>query len=101
MPDCGKSHLIFSKFFGVGPPDPSPALTPSALGSGLRPLTAPLSKIPGSAPDIDLWSLCKGRIVALILCAAVYAVGRTVSPNPKLTRTYHRYISGNYNARQY
>jgi len=42
----------FSKFSGGGPPDPPPALAPSALGSGLRPLTGPpLSKSPGSAPD--------------------------------------------------
>jgi len=34
----------FLKFSGGGPPNPPPALTLSALGSGLRPLTAPLSK---------------------------------------------------------
>jgi len=48
MPDCRKSHLIFQNFLGR----PPPAFAPSALGSGLRPLTAPpLSKIPGSAPE--------------------------------------------------
>jgi len=31
----------FSKFSGGGPPDPPPALRPSALVSGLRPLTGP------------------------------------------------------------
>jgi len=31
----------FSKFSGGGPPDPPPALAPSALVSGLRPLTGP------------------------------------------------------------
>jgi len=47
MPDCRKSHLIFQKFLRSPPPE----LAPSALGSGLRPLTGPpLSKIPGSAP---------------------------------------------------
>jgi len=41
----------FLKFSGGGPPYPPPALAPSALGSGFRPLTGPLiSKIPGSAP---------------------------------------------------
>jgi len=44
----------FSKCFGGEPPDPSPALALSTLGSGLRPLTGPsLSKIPGSAPGIS------------------------------------------------
>jgi len=37
-PDCRKSHLIFQNFWGR-PPDP--ALAPSALSSGLRPLIAP------------------------------------------------------------
>jgi len=31
----------FSKFSGGGPPDSPPALAPSALGLGLRPLTGP------------------------------------------------------------
>jgi len=42
---------IFLKIFRRGLPDPSLALGPSALGSGLSPLTgAPLSKIPASVP---------------------------------------------------
>jgi len=45
----------FSKFSGGGPPDPPPALAPSALHSGIRPLTAPLSKIPRSAPGDDVF----------------------------------------------
>jgi len=41
----------FFKIFWGKPPDPSPALAPSALGSGLSPLTEPpLFKISGSAP---------------------------------------------------
>jgi len=42
MPDCRKSHLIFFKFSGGGPQTLPPALSPSAIGSGLRPLTGPL-----------------------------------------------------------
>jgi len=51
IPDCKKSHLILQNFLEEAPDTP-PALAPSALGSGLRPLTgSPFSKIPGSAPD--------------------------------------------------
>jgi len=46
-PDCRKSHLIFQNYLGR-PRDFPPALAPSTFGSGLRPLTAPPSKIPGS-----------------------------------------------------
>jgi len=63
MPDCRKSHLIFQNFVGR-PPDPPPA-----LGSGLRPLTAPLSKIPGSAPGRD-----RPTDYALIFIATFIAV---------------------------
>jgi len=41
----------FSKFSGEAP-RPLLALESSALGSGIRPFTAPLSKIPGSAPAV-------------------------------------------------
>jgi len=37
----------FSKFYGEAPQTPPPA-----LDSGLRRLTGPLSKIPGSAPEL-------------------------------------------------
>jgi len=39
-----ENRIYFFKIFWGGPPDPALALAPSALGSGLRPLTAPFPK---------------------------------------------------------
>jgi len=57
----------FSKFFGE-----APRLLPT-LGSGLGPLTAPLSKILGCAPDIDTIPI----ISMLVICRRYFDISRS------------------------